>query len=315
MKISRRKFLEKSGKAGIVYSALGASVLSRSAYAENEKKRKICVFSKHLQWLDYTNMAKTASDIGFDGIDLTVRPKGHVLPENVVRDLPQAFEAIAKAGIETIMITTAIKNATDVVNQNILKTAGDLGIKFYRMGWLKYDKSLSIQKNHDKFEIDLRKLAELNQKYNIKGSYQNHAGDSLGSPIWDIGIILNNIDSPFLGCQYDIRHASVEGANSWPIGLKYISRHVNTLDIKDFVWTKSDGDWKVQNVPLGEGMVNFKEYFKYLEELKIAAPISIHYEYDLGGAEHGDRKPTIPPDQIISALKKDLDYLKTEIRD
>lgn len=310
MKISRRKFLENSGKAGLVYSALGTGIISRSAYAENEKKRKICIFSKHLQWLDYGNMAQTAADIGFDGIDLTVRPKGHVLPENVVKDLPDAFAATQKAGLEIIMIATAIKNATDPVNQLVLKTAGELGIKYYRPGWLKYDKSLSIKKNHKKFETDLRKLADLNQKYNIKGSYQNHAGDSLGSPVWDIGMILDKIDSPFLGCQYDIRHASVEGANSWPIGLKYISRHVNTLDIKDFIWTKSDGNWKVQNVPLGEGIINFKEYFKYLKELKITAPISIHYEYDLGGAEHGNRKPTIAPEQIIAALKKDLDYLK-----
>jgi L-ribulose-5-phosphate 3-epimerase len=310
MKISRRKFLEKSAKAGLVYSTLSAGLISKSAFAENDKKRKICIFSKHLQWLDYGNMAKTASEIGFDGIDLTVRPKGHVLPENVTRDLPQAFKAIEKAGIETTMITTSIKNATDPVNQLILKTAGELGIKFYRMGWLKYDKSLSIQKNHVQFEVELNRLAELNQKYNIKGAYQNHAGDSLGSPVWDIGMILNKINSPFLGCQYDIRHASVEGANSWPIGLKFISRHVNTIDIKDFIWTNSDGKWKVQNVPLGEGIVNFKKFFNYVEELKIAAPISIHYEYNLGGAEHGDSKPKMPPEQIIAALKKDLNYLK-----
>jgi hypothetical protein len=35
--------------------------------------------------------AKAASEIGFNGIDLTVRQKGHVLPENVVKDLPRAF--------------------------------------------------------------------------------------------------------------------------------------------------------------------------------------------------------------------------------
>jgi hypothetical protein len=33
-------------------------------------------------------MAKAATEIGFDGVDLTVRPKGHVLPDNVEKDLP-----------------------------------------------------------------------------------------------------------------------------------------------------------------------------------------------------------------------------------
>ena len=310
MKISRRKFIETGTKAGLVFSAIGSGILPKSVFPDNHRKREICIFSKHLQWLDYEKMAKTAAEIGFDGVDLTVRPKGHVLPENVTRDLPKAFEAIKNAGIDTIMIATAIGNATDPVNQQILKTAGELGIRYYRMGWLKYDKSISIRKNHELFEANLKKLAELNEKYNIKGAYQNHSGNSLGSPVWDIAMLLDKINSPFLGCQYDIRHATVEGAKSWPLGLKYIAGHINTIDIKDFVWIKEDGEWQVKNVPLGEGAVDFKAFIGHLRKLKIDAPMSIHYEYDLGGAEHGDRDPEMPVKDIIAALKMDLEYLK-----
>jgi sugar phosphate isomerase/epimerase len=310
MKISRRKFLETSAKAGIVYGTIGGNVLPRSSFADTKQKHQICVFSKHLQWLDYEEMAQTAADIGFNGVDLTVRPKGHVLPENATRDLPRAYEAVKNAGIDTVMMATSIQNATDPVNQQILKTAGELGIGYYRMGWLKYDKSLSIRKNHEIFELELSRLAELNEKYNIKGGYQNHSGNSLGSPVWDIGMLLDKINSPYMGCQYDIRHATVEGAKSWPLGLNFIARHINTIDIKDFTWTEKNGEWQVKNVPLGEGVVDFKSFFKQLHDLQIYAPISIHYEYDLGGAEHGDRKLKIPANKIASALKKDLEYLR-----
>ena len=44
---------------------------------------KIHIFSKHLQFLIYKDMAEAAAEMGFDGIDLTVRPNGHVLPERV----------------------------------------------------------------------------------------------------------------------------------------------------------------------------------------------------------------------------------------
>src|SRR5215471_21767251 len=53
---------------------------------------KISVFSKHFQWTNCREMAAIAKEIGFDGIDLTVRQSGHVLPERVEEDLPKAAE-------------------------------------------------------------------------------------------------------------------------------------------------------------------------------------------------------------------------------
>lgn len=309
--ITRRKFVKTTAKA----SALAVAGISsaESILAETGKpKQKICIYSKHLQWLDYDMMAKTAAEIGFDGIDLTVRPKGHVLPENAAIDLPRAFEAVKKAGIEVIMITTAIKNTSEPYTESILKTAGQLGIPYYRMGWYKYDRSISIVQNHSRFKENLKKLAEINDKYGIKGAYQNHSGDSFGAAIWDLGMILNEVNSPWVGCQYDIRHATVEGAKSWPAGLRYIAPHINTLDIKDFTWINNiNNEMKLTNVPLGQGLVDFKRYFNMLDELSVKAPMSIHFEYDLGGAEHGEREISKSQVEIISSITRDLDYLRS----
>ena len=93
----------------------------------------INIFSKNLHWLDYSGMAAAAAEMGFEGIDLTVRPAGHVLPERVAEDLPKAVEAVKKAGLNVFMITTAINNADDAHTEAILKTAHALGISYYRM--------------------------------------------------------------------------------------------------------------------------------------------------------------------------------------
>ena len=47
-----------------------------------------------------------------------------------------------------------------------------------------------------------------------------------------------------------------------------------------------------------------------LKEFNLQIPISLHYEYPLGGAENGSSKLTIEPNQVISAMKKDLVTLK-----
>lgn len=69
----------------------------------------IHLFSKHLQFLNYDEMSAAAVEMGFQGLDLTVRKNGHILPENVVEDLPKAVEAIKKRGLTPKMMTTNIE--------------------------------------------------------------------------------------------------------------------------------------------------------------------------------------------------------------
>lgn len=269
----------------------------------------ISIFSKHLQWLDYRDMAHIAADIGFDGVDLTVRPGGHVLPENVERDLPRAVKAVRDAGLEVYMISTAVGDPGDEHTERILKTASQLKIGHYRTDWFPYDESKDIARNLENFKTQLQQLAEMNREYDIQGDYQNHAGNSFGSSIWDLWIVLSEMNSEWIGCQYDIRHATVEGANSWENGFAAIHPYIGTLDIKDFHWVESDGQWSEQNVPLGEGMVDFQRYFELIKKQDVQVPISLHFEYELGGANHGADTLEIDKEKVLEAFRRDLKTL------
>ena len=79
--MTRKNFLA-SGVMATAGMALHIKGFGQQLKQDN-KKMKICVFSKHLQWLNYTDMAMAAAEMGFDGVDLSVRAKGHVLPERV----------------------------------------------------------------------------------------------------------------------------------------------------------------------------------------------------------------------------------------
>jgi len=281
---------------------------------------KVSIFSKHLQWLDYKDMANVLKEIGFDGADLTVRPGGHVLPDRVEEDLPKAAEALAIEGKKIYMLTTAIDNADDPFTVRILKTASSLGIRHYRMGWGHYDNTRSVEENISSIQLKLTKLALLNEKYSISGEYQNHSGVAsegiyFGGAIWDIAKVLKEINSPWLGSQYDIYHATIEGANTWPVGFKLISPFIRSIDIKDFKWIERDGKIRSEAVPLGEGMVDFRRYFRLLKENKLEIPVSLHFEYPLGGAENGSSKLTIERGEVVSAMRKDLSNLKKYLKD
>ena len=312
--MNRRNFIQTTGlsAAGLSLTVTG---MANSILNSKAVKRPICAFTKCLQFLNFDEMGEVLAQLGFDGADMPVRPGGQVEPSDVKTGLPLAVKTLRKYRMEIPMIVTAITDPADPLSIATLQATADSGIKYYRMGWLKYEATKSIQQNLDDHRKTIEKLAEMNEKLGIHGDYQNHSGTSVGSPVWDIYELMKNVNPQYMGVQYDIRHAVTEGGYSWPLGMKRIAPWIKTIDIKDFAWGKNpDGQWKHSNVPLGEGMVNFDEFLKEYAKLKVEAPISIHYEYDLGGAELGKKEITMDPMKIYGMMKKDLNWLREAMK-
>jgi L-ribulose-5-phosphate 3-epimerase len=295
MPYNRRDFIQTIAMAG--------AALPFSSF-KLRKAWEIHAFSKPFQWMDYQLLCETFAAAGLDGVDYTVRPEGHVLPEKVTTDLPRAVKAARDAGLKTTLMTTAILEAQG--SDTLLKAAADQGVKYYRMGWYDYIKGKSIQESIKVRSQQLKELAKLNAQLNIQAAYQNHAGLKVGASVWDLYEMIKDVDPKYAGVQYDIRHATVEGANSWSLGLELIQKHINTLVIKDFKWV----DNKLQNVPLGEGMVNFKAFFQKVKEYNIHVPITLHLEYELLSKAQ-EALPAKEKQQIVlGKLKKDVQTLK-----
>ncbi len=308
--VTRRKFLKLTSMAALGASPLvGLTKPLLFPASSPGAKLTVYLFSKHLQFLDYQDMSEAAKEMGFDGIDLTVRPKGHVLPERVADDFPRATEAMRSFGLRTEMFTSKVLDARNETDQIVLQAASHLGYEYYRTGWFKYKQGADILESVDSYRSKLRGIAKLNEKFGLSGSYQNHSGHYFGASIWDLDQALDGLSPKYMGCQYDIMHATVEGGKNWEIDFNLIRNHVNTLVVKDFLWSKVEGTWKPLHIPMGEGMVDFKRYFSLLKEHNINVPLSLHCEHDLGGAEKG-RKPTITTKEVFRRIKKDLIFLR-----
>jgi sugar phosphate isomerase/epimerase len=302
---SRRTFLKNSIITGSLLPFVHGNV-SSLFQTSTVNPLKIHIFSKHLQFLNYKDMSEAVAAMGFDGIDLTVRPNGHVLPEQVESDLPKAVEAMRNAGLTSWMMVTAVENADNITDKKVLEVAAKLGFKFYRTNWFSYPEGKSIPDSVQVFQQKLKELSYLNKKLELTGCYQNHAGLLAGSSIWELWEILKEADKKYMGIQYDIRHAVVEGGMSWQNGLRLIQPQIKTLTLKDFAWEKKNETWITQDKPLGEGMVDFKSYFKLLKQYQVDVPVSLHLEYPIGGAENGATKITVDKQVVFDAMKKDL---------
>ena len=275
-----------------------------------EESLAVHIFSKHLQFLDYRETGHMAAKMDFAGVDLTVRPNGHVMPEQVKTDLPKAVKEIEDAGSKCEIITTNVESVHNPVDVEVVRTAAQLGIKYYRSNWFKYPEDQSMTEALEKYSQQIKELSDLNREYGIIGCYQNIKGTTVGSSFWEVKKILELADPAYFGSEFDIRHATVEGANSWVNGVRLLHPQIKTIVIKDFKWGKVDGKWEAINTPVGEGMVDFTRFFSLLKQYGIQPPVSLHIEYPIGGAEHGARELSVDRDKVYSAMKRDLDTIQ-----
>jgi len=311
--MERRDFLKLAGVSVVGSTLMSGLAPGRVLAGEPGEMRVpgIHLFSKCLQFLDYHQLASTAAALGLNGLDLTVRPRGHVEPENFERDLPAAIKAIIEAGISCEMMVTNIVGTQNQRDYDLLALAHSLGVKSYRLGGLRFDPDVSQMESVERYKLQLASLAEWNREIGITGMYQNHSGEGhFGASIWDIYLASKDLNPDELGIQFDVRHATTEGGRNWPDSYRLLKPQIRALAFKDFKWAEVNGKWRLVNTPIGEGMIDFNRYFHMLKDAGMNYPVSLHCEYDLGGAEKGKKDPTMPKEEILAAIKQDVDTVK-----
>ena len=302
-------------ESGLMNRRVFVSTLAATAVAAADPapKLKLCIFSKHLQWAKWDEMAAFAKAAGFDGVDLTVRSGGHVLPERVADDLPRAVEAIRNAGLEAPMITAGIVDASSPHAEAILAAASGLGIQRYRWGGLRYRDDQPLPAQLAEFRPRVRALADMNQHYRITAMYHTHSGMEVGAPIWDLWEILRAVDSKWVGVNYDVGHATAEGGfGGWIRSFQVCEQYVRGVALKDFLWGRNDkGEWRPQWKPAGQGMVDFPRFFAMLKRSGFAGPVQVHFEYSgIGGADQGKSTLGIPKSELMTQYRRDVTFYR-----
>lgn len=285
---------------------LSALALTSPLMADAPKKKganTFCYFTKHLQGLSYDEIASVSAEMGVDGIEAPIRPKGHIEPEKVVDELPKFVDALKKQGLEMTILTSGINEVSaEQRSEEILRTAAKLGVKRFRMSYYKYDLKKPIWEQLQAVRPKIKDLVALCAEIGIQPLFQNHSGkDYFGAPIWDMYSIMREYPAPQFSFCFDILHATCEGGKSWPLEFNLVKDHIGAAYFKDFKW---DGR-KLVTVPLGEGQVD-PEYGAMLMKSGYGGPISLHLEY-----LHGDAKDPAVLKSFREAHARDLRLLKT----
>ncbi|MGO8718583.1 MAG: sugar phosphate isomerase/epimerase family protein [Acidobacteriaceae bacterium] len=317
--LSRREFLQASSATAMA-SAVALSAWPATpvqAAARGPFRGTLCLFSKPVPQLSWRELAQSAKRAGFGGIDLTVRPEGHVLPERAATDLPKAVAAIRAEGLEVPMISTALVNAVDPTAEPILETASKLSIPFVKPGYYYY-KLVNVLEERNQAGRKFRGLVELAEKYQIQVGYHNHT-DYVGAAIWDMAPVIEPLDPRWCGFYFDLGHAAVDlGENGWKVATNLVIPRLKMVGAKDFVW-KQDGShrWHAEPCPMGQGIVPWRQFLHILAQSNFHGPISLQEEFSIPGVadDQGIAVSRAAVPQVMAAAKVNLDYLKSLLRE
>jgi sugar phosphate isomerase/epimerase len=225
---------------------------------------QLCLFSGAVAKLEYSDLGAIVQQFGFDGIDLTVRPGGHVEPRLSNVDLVRAIEEVRGAGLDVPVITTALSAPRDSTALPVIAIAGRTKVPLFRAGFWKVDLGTARR--------EAAGLTSLGRHYGMAVALHNYSGENAGEAPWGVDELLEGLDPQWAGISFDPIHAGA----GWETALRSALTRLKLVMLKDF--TLRDGE-APQPCALGKGVVDWPKFFGILSGGHFVGPVSLHLEY------------------------------------
>jgi sugar phosphate isomerase/epimerase len=278
---------------------------------------QLVMFSKHLGPLPVPEAGRTIRELGFHGVDLTVRSGGHVLPEGVATALPEAVRQLADLGLAVPMITTSIVDAGEPHAEAVMAAAASLGIRNLKLGYWPYKPFGGIHAQIAAARKAMDGIEALARKHDVRACIHNHSGNSLSAEAGNVYLILKDRDPRNAGAYLDPGHMTLEGGyQGWMQGIDLLQEYVSMVAVKSFGHfpQRDEGTgetrWLHKMVPLKEGIVRWREVFGCLKSLAWDGVVTFHSEYQ---GSHSWRDLSL--EELVAQTREDLAYLRPIIQE
>jgi hypothetical protein len=267
--------------------ALGAVASGIAARAQaplppptaNRTAPLICVYSGNLAKVPYAMLGDIAGQIGYEGVDLTVFPGGHVNPFIANVDMVRAVEAVRGSNLEVPMISTELTSMNNATAYAVLALAYQGAVKMFRTGYWPLAAPNLLQQRLVETRRDIAGLVMLGRRCKMEAMIPNRAGAWVGHSVSEAQSLIGDMDPRWTGFYLDIAAALADaGVDGWPAAMKAALPRAKAIAISDFRPKQGNAD-AVEPCPLGQGTVDWDKAFGMLAEAHFTGPISIHMEY------------------------------------
>lgn len=287
MSVSRRRVL----------SALGAAAVLCAQKAKPQLRAlpTLCIYSEALK-VDYNDMGPFVQAMGFEGVELAIVPKGHIpLEGDIDLHLERAVEAMTGFDLEVPVLSTTMTSVQSTQLRTIMGWGNEMGIPILSPG--QWPNNADGMRSMVAAQREISMLAQIGRAAKMAIALHNATPNFVGSSLADLNTAIQPFDA-IVGFNFDVGYAAAYSGDALS-ALNIALPRLKMVTVRDCKWTKAaDGSQALTQCPLGEGMVDWTQFFAVLAKANFGGPITLRMEY--------------APKDELGAARKDLAFLKKQ---
>ena len=245
---------------------------------------QIVINSKFFAHLSVEQLGEKAIELGYDGIDICVRPGHPIDANNVVDALPEAVKIWENQGLICPLVTAPVTmtdaDAPEV--ERFYTACAEAGVPRLKIGFWKFNEGEDYWRVVAEARVAFEGFVTLSEKHGVQTCYQIHSGACIGSNCAGLMHLIKGFPPRYVGAYMDFGHLALDGED-WAMGLAMIEDYLSVAGIKDAFYLQQPAGqtppYRPSFVKVGEGCVDWHRCLSLLCKIGFDGPLTVHTEY------------------------------------
>ncbi|MCW3094883.1 MAG: sugar phosphate isomerase [Chthonomonadaceae bacterium] len=221
-------------------------------------------------------LAQHVSALGFDGVELPVRPGFPVTPDNVEVELVRAVRILSDHGLKIASIAGPTDEKTLAVC-----AAAQIPLVRVCVGMRTGEPYLEGER---RLQTEFDRLTPLLERYSVTLGIQNHCGDRDVCNAMGLRHLIERFDPRHVAAVWDAGHNGLEG-EAPESALDIVWSHLAMVNLKSAYWrrraehTELGAEWEVYWTTGQDGRANWPRVVAELRRRQYNGPVCLTAEY------------------------------------
>jgi sugar phosphate isomerase/epimerase len=245
------------------------------------------VFTKPWGAMPLPELGEFVAGLGFDGVELPVRPGFQVEPGDV-RDLPKAAAALARSGVQIYSVAGPTDEAT-------IAACAEAGVPTIRI-CVRIGDDEDYLSGEARLQREFDALVPLLDRYGVQLGIQNHCGREVANAM-GLRHLIGKYDPRHVAAVWDAAHNALQGEDP-DLALDIVWSHLCMVNLKNAFWQRATGPeaevagWKVYWTSGRQGLASWPKVAAELERRRYRGVVCLTAEY----SDHGSVNRLIEED-------------------
>lgn len=195
----------------------------------SENRYTFSVFTKPWK-MPLPELGKHVADLGFEGVELPVRPGFQVEPENV-KELPEAAKALGEFGVRICSVAGPTDEAT-------MAACAEAGVPVIRICPIIEEEETYLE-GEARLIKEYEAMVPLLERYGVTLGLQNHCGRYVANAM-HLRRILDHFEPKHVAAVWDAAHNALDG-EQLDLALDIVESHLCIVNLKNAILRRANG--------------------------------------------------------------------------